>query len=52
MIWETLLIPRFLKGILRKEFHRVQDVVKEETKAAENVIGRQDIAASDSSQSQ
>ena len=51
-IMETLTISRFLEGILRKEFHKVQDVVKKKTKAVENYIGRQGIAAWDSSQSQ
>ena len=35
MIMETLAISRFLEGILRKEFHKVQDVVKKKTKAVE-----------------
>ena len=48
MIMETLTISRLLERILRKEFHKVQDVVKKKTKAVET-IGRQDIAASDSS---
>ena len=33
---ETLTISRFLGGILCKEFHKVQDVVKRKTKAVEN----------------
>ncbi len=33
---ETLTISRFLKGILREGFHKVQDVVKKKTKAVEN----------------
>ena len=33
MIMETLTISRFF---LRKEFHKVQDVVKKKTKAVEN----------------
>ena len=41
---ETLTISRFLEEILRKEFHKVQDV--------QIYIGRQDIAALDASQSQ
>ena len=36
MIMETLMILRFLRGILHKEFHKVQDVVKKKTKAVEN----------------
>ena len=36
MILETLTISRLLEGILRKEFHKVQDVVKKKTKAVEN----------------
>ena len=36
MKMETLTISRFLQGILRKEFHKVQDVVKKKTKAVEN----------------
>ena len=36
MIIETLTISRFLEGILSKEFHKVQDVVKKKTKAVEN----------------
>ena len=31
MIMETLTISRFLEGILCKEFHKVQDVVKKKT---------------------
>ena len=50
-IKETLTISRFLKGIRRKEFHKLQDVVKKKTTAVENYIGRQDIDALDSSQS-
>ena len=33
---ETLTISRLLEKILRKEFHKVQDVVKKKTKAVEN----------------
>ena len=33
---ETLTISRLLERILRKEFHKVQDVVKKKTKAVEN----------------
>ena len=36
MILETLTISRLLERILRKEFHKVQDVVKKKTKAVEN----------------
>ena len=36
MIMETLMILRFLGGILHKKFHKVQDVVKKKTKAVEN----------------
>ena len=36
MIMETLTISRLLERILRKEFHKVQDVVKKKTKAVEN----------------
>ena len=36
MIMETLTISRVLEKILRKEFHKVQDVVKRKTKAVEN----------------
>ena len=35
MIMETSTISRFSEGILRKEFHKVQDVVKKKTKAVE-----------------
>ena len=35
MILETLTISRLLERILRKEFHKVQDVVKKKTKAVE-----------------
>ena len=35
MIMETLTISRLLERILRKEFHKVQDVVKKKTKAVE-----------------
>ena len=52
MIMGTLTISRFLKRILRKKLHKVQDVVKKNTKAFESYVGRQDIPASDSSQSQ
>ena len=51
MIMETLTISRLLERILRKELHKMQDVVKKKTKQLKT-IGRQDIAASDSSQSQ
>ena len=33
---ETLKISRFFEEILRKEFHKAQDVVKKKTKAFEN----------------
>ena len=33
---ETLTISRLLESILRKEFHKVRDVVKKKTKAVEN----------------
>ena len=36
MIMETLTISKFLEGILRKEFHKVQDVVRTKTKEVEN----------------
>ena len=36
MIMETLTISRLLERILRKEFQKVQDVVKKKTKAVEN----------------
>ena len=36
MILETLTISRLLERILRKEFHKVQDVVKKKTKVVEN----------------
>ena len=36
MVMETLTICRLLERILRKEFHKVQDVVKKKTKAVEN----------------
>ena len=36
MIMETLKMSMFLEGILSKEFHKVQDVVKKKTKAVEN----------------
>ena len=35
MIMETLTISMLLEGIPRKEFHKVQDVVKKKTKAIE-----------------
>ena len=35
MIMETLTISRLFERIFRKEFHKVQDVVKEKTKAVE-----------------
>ena len=37
MIMEALTISRLLERILRKELHKVQDVVKKKTKAVENV---------------
>ena len=36
MIMETLTISRLLTGIIRKEFHKVQIIVKKKTKAVEN----------------
>ena len=36
MAMKTLTISRILEGILRKEFHKMQDVVKMKTKAVEN----------------
>ena len=51
MIIEALTISRLLERILRKELHKVQDFVKKKQKRLKT-IGRQDIATSDSSQSQ
>ena len=51
MIMETLTISRFLEEILRKEFHNVQDVERRKQKQFKT-IDRQDIATSDSCQSQ
>ena len=36
MIMETFTISRLLERIIRKEFHKVEDVVKNKTKAVEN----------------
>ena len=36
MIMETLTISRFLAEIIRKEYHKVQIIVKKKTKAVEN----------------
>ena len=36
MIIEALTISRLLERILRKELHKVQDVVKKKTNAVEN----------------
>ncbi len=47
-IMETSTISRFLERILCKGFHKVQDVVKQKQL---KTIGRQEMAASDSSQS-
>ena len=54
MIMETLTISRFLEGIPREEFHKVQDVVRSRRRKQKQLktIGRQNIAASDSNQSQ
>ena len=36
MVMEALTISRLLERILRKELHKVQDVVKKKTKAVDN----------------